>query len=66
MRDVPDFLAHLRRDRRGLPVPYVNHGWVEGPLEALSRDVLPAMWAKVALVGKWSLQAIGPLAEVAG
>ena len=24
MRDVPEFLAHLRRDRRGLPVPYVN------------------------------------------
>lgn len=24
MRDVPDFLSHLRRDRRGLPVPYVN------------------------------------------
>lgn len=24
MRTVPDFLSHLRRDRRGLPVPYVN------------------------------------------
>lgn len=24
MRDVPDFFAHLRRDARGLPVPYVN------------------------------------------
>lgn len=24
MKDVPDFLSHLRTDRRGIPVPYVN------------------------------------------
>lgn len=24
VRPLPDFLAHLRRDRRGLPVPYIN------------------------------------------
>jgi hypothetical protein len=24
MREIPDWLSHLRADRRGLPVPYVN------------------------------------------
>lgn len=32
--DVPAFLSHLRRDRRGLPVPYIN---VWGPGEDVSR-----------------------------
>jgi hypothetical protein len=30
-REVPPFLAHLRRDRRGLPVPYINLWGVESP-----------------------------------
>lgn len=65
-------LIRRRRDEKLTLVPVtskrevqivISHGWVEGPLEALSRDVMPAMWAKVALVGKWSLHALEPLAE---
>jgi hypothetical protein len=29
VRDVPAFLSHLRRDRRGLPVPFINRWGAE-------------------------------------
>lgn len=31
MNTIPDFLTHLNRDRRGLPVPYVNAWGPENP-----------------------------------
>lgn len=36
MREIPDFLSHLRTDRRGLPVPYVNRWGKEELLDRLS------------------------------
>ena len=61
--DIPPWLSHLRTDRRGLPVPWVNRwgpevqlacsrGWVDGPCEAESRRVMPAIWGEIILIGR--------------
>jgi hypothetical protein len=38
LRQIPDFLSHLRTDRRGLPVPYVNRWGLEEDLTRVYLD----------------------------
>lgn len=38
MRDVPEFLSHLRTDRRGLPVPHINR-WGPERIEAVTIEI---------------------------